>query len=288
MSRVFSPPMTSLIIIFLAYFGLHTNRQILALWTLLLKRRLNGRGAPNPLLSDLHRDGLAVMRDYFDGDTLGKIRQVISEIEGSKDRESLEVTGAKFKSQDGASYVHLNLTKDMGILPSRELVEIVRGYLGLRDLEGLGMWLHGVEDDTSSNRKDINLEWHTDTFHNTVKGFLYIDPLSLADGPFNFFLGSHRFYFRRFWEEFRQSLGSKNVQGFRCADPIRIYPKGKNKVCEGLGNAMIVADTFGYHRRGKGQPVEKGGPFISALGSTHSAGLVWSPINLLRIWSSLE
>jgi hypothetical protein len=236
---------------FLAYFGLHTERQILALWALLLKRKLNAKGVPSTLLSDLKDNGLAVIRDYFDKETLGRIRHVISRIEESNDRESLKAIGVQFKTQDGASYVHLNLTRDMKILPSKELVELVRRYLGLRDLEGLDMWLHGVEDDTSSNRKDINLEWHTDTFHNTVKGFLYIDPLSLADGPFNFFLGSHRFSFRRFWEEFRQSLGSKNVQGFRCADPARIYPMGKNKVCEGLGNAMIVADTFGYHRRGE-------------------------------------
>ena len=99
--------------------------------------------------------------------------------------------------------------------------------------------------------KEQNQELHTDTFHPSTKGWLYLDDVDYDDGPLVFVPQSNRIDFWRLKFEYKSSLLSKKSSG-----SWRITKKDFNKKFnneESLvvkKNTMIIADTMGFHRRG--------------------------------------
>ncbi|MBA4353781.1 MAG: phytanoyl-CoA dioxygenase [Novosphingobium sp.] len=124
---------------------------------------------------------------------------------------------------------------------------------------------------------------HADSFHSSLKSWLFLNPVAADEGPFCFVRGSHRFTPARLEWEHRRSL----------ADPAaidRLSARGSPRVdsadlaamqlpaAEGLavaGNTLVVADTVGFHARGQsvrpGERVEiwsyaRRNPFLPWLG----------------------
>ena len=99
---------------------------------------------------------------------------------------------------------------------------------------------------------------HSDTFHSTVKCWLYLDDVDDSNGTFTYVPGSHRFTRKRLRWEY-----AKSIQGRHLAD--RYARKGSLRVAEtdlaSLGlpppvsfpvpaNTLLIADTHGFHARG--------------------------------------
>jgi hypothetical protein len=99
---------------------------------------------------------------------------------------------------------------------------------------------------------------HADSFHSSLKSWLFLNKVSLEQGPFVYVPGSHRFDERRLAWEHQRSL----------ADPTaidRLSARGSPRVgqadLEAMGlpparavtveeNTLVVADTVGFHARG--------------------------------------
>src|SRR5690554_4678840 len=100
---------------------------------------------------------------------------------------------------------------------------------------------------------------HTDTFHPTVKAWLFLDDVDERKGPFTYVPGSHRFTRQRLAAEYRRSLTARH-------DPLRYSARGSfrwsEQDLEELGlpaprafavprNTLVIADTSGIHCRGE-------------------------------------
>ncbi|WP_366555180.1 phytanoyl-CoA dioxygenase family protein [Aquibaculum sediminis] len=100
---------------------------------------------------------------------------------------------------------------------------------------------------------------HTDTFHPTVKAWLFLDDVDERKGPFTYVPGSHRFTRQRLAAEYRRSLTARH-------DPLRYSARGSFRWSEqdlkelGLPppkafavprNTLVIADTSGIHCRGE-------------------------------------
>jgi len=100
-------------------------------------------------------------------------------------------------------------------------------------------------------QKEQNQELHTDTFHPSTKGWLYLDDVDYDDGPLVFIPQSNKADFWRLKFEYQSSLLSKKSSG-----SWRITKKDFNKKFNNeeylvvKKNTMIIADTMGFHRRG--------------------------------------
>ncbi|MEO0690514.1 MAG: phytanoyl-CoA dioxygenase family protein [Pseudomonadota bacterium] len=99
---------------------------------------------------------------------------------------------------------------------------------------------------------------HADSFHASMKAWLFLRPVAAEDGPFTYVRGSHHFNSKRMEWERRRSL----------ADPQaidRLSARGSPRVSEGeladmglkaaealpvQSNTLVVADTAGFHARG--------------------------------------
>jgi hypothetical protein len=98
---------------------------------------------------------------------------------------------------------------------------------------------------------------HADTFHPTVKAWLFLTHVAEDEGPFCYVPGSHRLTPARIAWERTKSLDAKKLDRLSSRGSLRI----ESNELAGLGlppprlfavpaNTLIVADTFGFHARG--------------------------------------
>jgi hypothetical protein len=105
---------------------------------------------------------------------------------------------------------------------------------------------------------DPQLHLHSDTFHATVKAWLFLTDVAEDAGPFTYVAGSHRFTPAR-----REWLRRKSVTAAQSSDNETREGSFRIEEAElaGLGlpppmrfgvpaNTLIVADTMGFHARG--------------------------------------
>ncbi|MEL7151727.1 MAG: phytanoyl-CoA dioxygenase family protein [Pseudomonadota bacterium] len=119
------------------------------------------------------------------------------------------------------------------------------------------MFLQTVLADAAEKTADPQTAMHSDTFHSTAKMWLFLEDVGEEDGPFVYVPGSHRLTPERLEWEYTQSLTAK-------ADPRLHHSLGSFRVGEsdlsdlGYGpprpfaakaNTLIIADTYGFHKR---------------------------------------
>ena len=142
------------------------------------------------------------------------------------------------------------------VLRSREWHGLIR-YAGSRDAEPV-VWVQSILRHACPGPVDPQTILHADTFHPTVKAWLFLTDVAEDAGPFTYVPGSHRLSAERLAWERRMSLTarhSSNAQiregSFRI-DPAELpslgLPPPRGFVVP--GNTLIVADTFGFHARG--------------------------------------
>lgn len=110
---------------------------------------------------------------------------------------------------------------------------------------------HGELDGSS----DPENELHCDSYHTTVKAWLYLTDVTTDDGTLRYVPGSHRLSALSLREAYRHSNRHGVSPSRRIdADEItgRVLRPPVELACR--RNTLVVADTFGYHRRGPGRP----------------------------------
>ena len=115
-------------------------------------------------------------------------------------------------------------------------------------------------------KNDPQQDMHKDTFHPTVKTWLYISDATDKNGPFIYVPQSHKLTKERLKWEYNLSLlksspdqNKKTTKGgaFRISaeDLKTISSKEPMRMCV-KKNTLIIADTFGFHCRGKASKSE--------------------------------
>lgn len=126
-------------------------------------------------------------------------------------------------------------------------------------------WIYQTVNGDDAEIPDQQREYHRDTFFNCMKYWFFIDPVREEDGPFVYVPGSHKLTPERIaWEEkkaeaavearLRQDrrgmTGSFRIEKEELAalglPPPQSYPVP--------GNTLVVANVFGFHRRGDAVP----------------------------------
>jgi hypothetical protein len=138
-----------------------------------------------------------------------------------------------------------------------------------------------VSDGGADPQKNL----HADTFHPTMKSWLYLDDVTEANGPFAYVPGSNRLTWRRLVWEYRQSVLGRDL-------PDRYARRGSLRLSEqdrrALGlpeprrfvvpaNTLVIANTFGFHAR---SPANRG--------STRLAIYADSRTNPFNPWPGLD
>jgi len=130
-------------------------------------------------------------------------------------------------------------------------------YIGSRDAEPV-VWMQSILRHACDGPPDPQTALHADTFHPTVKAWLFLTDVAADAGPFTYVPGSHRLTPQRLAWERRMSLAAacspepENRQGSFRIDPGELAGLGlpQPRIFAVPANTLVVADTFGFHARG--------------------------------------
>ena len=119
-------------------------------------------------------------------------------------------------------------------------------------------YLEEIKNQYNSGSTDPQKTFHHDTFHPSMKCWLFIDDVAENSGAFTFIPKSHRLDWRRIKWEYRMSLNARDAKNF-------MHARGSTRFTEedllelGLPepraftvkkNTLVLVNVFGIHRRG--------------------------------------
>jgi hypothetical protein len=201
------------------------------------------------------RDGYVVRRDFLPTDAFAALRGQIDAYRGPI-REKTEGRTILRKVTVGPAIFEA-IPALRAVRDSADWQGLCR-YVGSRDIAP-SMYLQGVLQHAAGGDEDPQTYLHADTFHPTVKAWLFLTDVLPDEGPFTYVPGSHRLTPERLEWERGMSLNAARSPDFETRQgSFRIAESG----LAALGfpppvavavpaNTLVVADTFGFHARGR-------------------------------------
>jgi hypothetical protein len=239
--------------------SLMLNRRGFAIWRGRLALRMTERRRQRleSLISEADRnafarDGYVLKRDLLPAQTFAALTAEIRQ---------LTATAGEFKEGDAITR-RIPLTPELvRRLPAcRALLAhpAFRGltrYVGSFDAEPL-VFIQTIFTQTGGAEIDPQTSMHIDTFHPTMKAWLFLEDVAEEDGPFTYAPGSHRRTPRREVWERRLSLRASDPKTRKKGGAFRITKSemaalrsAKPKRFPVPANTLVVADTYGFHAR---------------------------------------
>lgn len=233
--------------------GLHVARVRLAH---ALARRRRARLAT--LVSADHaaafaRDGYVCVRNFLPAQSFAVLRDQVLHFTGPARELAQGDTVTRRYAIDPAALRAMPALAEL--LRNRRWQGLVR-YIGSYDAEPL-TYIQAILSRRKDAPADPQTALHADTFHPTVKAWLFLTDVAEDEGPLTYVAGSHRATPARLaWEKARS---------VRAASLDRLSQRGSLRVEEhelaALGlppptrfavpaNTLVVADTNGFHARG--------------------------------------
>lgn len=241
----------------LNHYGLHRTRVRIADALCRWRRRRLARQVRPEWKEAFDRDGFVVVENIVPPAEFATLRQTVLETEWP----------AREMRQGDA------ITRRIAVDPELlTRVPALQRLLARKDINALFHYvasfrtapLHYVQTIVSNcggEEADPQQTLHADSFHASMKAWLFLNPVSEQDGPFTYVPGSHRFTQHRLDWEYRRSL----------ADPLaidRLSARGSPRIDKTAlaemkldqpvafpvaENTLVVADTGGFHARGAAQ-----------------------------------
>jgi hypothetical protein len=237
--------------------GLHVLRRHLAAAVAERRRRRLAHLVPAEDREAFLRDGFLVKRDFLDAASFRALREEVF-ARRAQARESL----------DGYTLTRLIPLDAIALqeMPETRRALLTPRYLGLHAFIGSYarrpyLYVQTIFSGVRQAPPDVQSFYHADTFHPTVKSWLLLTPVAPGEAGFTYVPGSHRANRRRDAWERRVSVTAH-------AQADRLTGEGSMRISEAeiarLGypppvkltaepNTLIIADTSGFHRRGRSE-----------------------------------
>jgi hypothetical protein len=234
--------------------GLHTKRVVLA-HRIADTRRRRLAGLVSAADRDAFaRDGFIVKRDFLPPAAFSALLAQLGSYRG-KPREIAEGdTVLRKMALDPPTLARVPALAE--VLRSPVWRGLIR-YVGSRDAEPV-VWVQSILRHAAEGLPDPQTSLHADTFHPTVKAWLFLTDIAEDAGPLSYVPGSHLLTPERLSWEREMSLtapGSANAatrQGSFRIDRSGLAALGLPEpvLFAVPANTLVVADTFGFHARG--------------------------------------
>jgi hypothetical protein len=234
--------------------GLHIGRVKLAA-RLAERRRARLAGALDPAdRIAFERDGFVMRRDFLPEADFAALRDGVLAWRGPAREMVQGDTITRRYAVDPALLAAVPALRRFQRDPRwRALARHVSSF----DVEPL-LYVQSILSRRRDAEPDPQVHLHADTFHPSMKAWLFLEDVPAEDGPLTYVAGSHRLTPARLaWEE-RRSLTVRDEGDYLSSrGSFRIEP-GELAVL-GLpqptvfavpANTLVVADTFGFHARG--------------------------------------
>ena len=152
----------------------------------------------------------------------------------------------------------------LGRLPATRALLSARNFLGMLKFAAAKnarplFYFQKIKNGYVEGPDDPQKSLHSDTFHPSLKAWLFLEDVPREHGPFTFVAGSHRLSRRRLaWEYHRSIQGAEMADDYGRRGSMRAeaddlaqmgLPSAQAFAVE--ANTLVVANTFGFHCRGQ-------------------------------------
>jgi hypothetical protein len=199
------------------------------------------------------RDGVVQIRDFLPDSIFHDLRQQILSYKGAA-RETVQGdTITRRLAVDTQALTTIPALRHFTMDPRwRGLARYVSSF----DIEPL-LYIQTIMPHRHDAAPDPQHQLHADTFHPSMKAWLFLEDVPLETGPFSYVHGSHRLTPERLaWEKSR-SLTAKSGDCRLSArgslrvrlDELASLNLPAPTVYDVPANTLVIADTFGFHAR---------------------------------------
>jgi hypothetical protein len=233
--------------------GLHAGRAAVAWRMAEWRRRRMTRLMPAEQRAAFARDGFVCVPDFLPAEQFAALRDQVLGWAGPA-REMVQ--GDTITRRYALDPVALRTLPSLaGMLRDRRWQGLVR-YVGSYDAEPL-VYIQSILTHRRDAPPDPQTSLHADTFHPTVKAWLFLTDVAPDEGPLTYVAGSHRRDARRLAWEKQRSLDAGSLDFLSQRGSLRI--EADELAALGLpqptsfavpANTLVVADTSGFHARG--------------------------------------
>ena len=234
--------------------GLHVARIIVAQAIMRLRFTLLGFGIDKEQKQSFYRDGYIVLENALPLEQFEQIKKEVSSV-------SAEVR----ECQQGDTLTHRILIDEQtsSELPACQSMLASKAYLSLHKFaSGKNSrpvsYIQTIKNHFVDGPADPQKNLHSDTFHPTMKSWLFLDDCNSDNGPFTYLPGSQRLTLARLKWEYKKSITiSQRGDHYSSSGSFRATPE--DLLSMGMGkpiglsvpaNTLVIANTHGFHRRG--------------------------------------
>ena len=234
--------------------GLHTARVRLASRLAAARRRRLARLIDAADRARFDRDGFIVKRDFLPPPLFAELVAQARELRAPA-REMVEGnTVTRHIALDPAALDRMPAARQLLSMP---LYRNLISYAGASAAAPM-VYLQSILSGAIKGVSDPQTDLHTDTFHPTVKAWLFLTDAAEGEMPFVYVPGSHRLTSERLEWERRMSIaasgnaaeGSPKLVRAIAQDMLPALGLPAPQTIAVPGNTLVVADTFGFHARG--------------------------------------
>ncbi|WP_340315024.1 phytanoyl-CoA dioxygenase family protein [Rhizorhabdus argentea] len=234
--------------------GLHARRVELAR-ALAERRRVRlGKAADPADVAAFERDGFVMKRNFLAPDVFAALHRQLLAWKGPA-REMVQ--GDTITRRYAVDPELLAAVPAMRAFVRDRRWRTLARYVASFDIEPL-LYVQTILSQRLDAPPDPQTHLHADTFHPTMKAWLFLEDVAPEEGPLTYVAGSHRLTPQRLaWEQGRSLTAGKGSDVLSARGSLRITRDELASL--GLpepsafavpANTLVVADTFGFHARG--------------------------------------
>ncbi|MGH7055321.1 MAG: phytanoyl-CoA dioxygenase family protein, partial [Stellaceae bacterium] len=234
--------------------GLHTARLKLAHRLAEARRRRLAPLIPAEDRQSFARDGFVLKQDFLDPELF---RDLVSGVRALRAPVREMVEGDTITRRIALDPAVLRQVPAARALLATPLYRGLVRYVGSSAAAPM-TYIQTILSHARPGPPDPQTDLHTDTFHPTVKAWLFLNDVAADAMPFLYVPGSHRVTPQRLLWERRMSLEACRRRHLpeqrlvRAIDPETLAAFGfpPPRAIAVPANTLVVADTFGFHARG--------------------------------------
>ncbi len=205
------------------------------------------------------RDGFIVLRDYLPEAEFHALKSEVNALQGEV-RQCVQ----------GDTLTQRILLTDnvLKAMPTCQRMLWSKKLLGLFKFTSAKnsnpiFYVQNIKSNVVDDAADPQRTLHSDTFHATMKAWLFLEEVSDRNGPFTYVPGSHRLTLKRLKWEYQNSIqGSVLPNSYGARGSLRVNESDlatlglpSPKAFNVPANTLVIANTNGFHRRGEAKEV---------------------------------
>jgi len=233
--------------------GLHVARLKFAHRLAWARRRRLAGAVPEAWREPFDRDGYVELRDFLPAAAFARLRDALltRELDSRHQQQGDAVTR---RVPIGPEL--LRSIPELRALLRDPSLRSLAAYVASTKSEPL-YYVQSIVSGHACGGPDPQLELHTDTFHPSLKAWLFLTDVTDDEGPLTYVPGSHRLTPQRVAWEQERSISIRDSDGLSQRGSLRIAPEElpslalpQPKRFAVPANTLVLIDTCGFHARG--------------------------------------